>query len=341
MAEYHLTTLSLHQNKRKELLSLIEHSFSYPPEHHFEIDFYPLMKKENAHNNWILLDEENNLVGHIGVLPRFLTHKNLSFKVSLLGGIAVLESHRGEGLLRKMMTEVLSNYQSDSALFILWSDKHDLYKKFGFELFGGQEIYSLRGKGTLTPTTLSVLLPEERKRIFDLYKNEVEKKYLCIGRDQDYFDDLAAITTSKLYLEKKDDLITSYAFAEKGHDLKEVVHELVVTQTEYQEFLAKLPHKTLWQPEYPKLTKLKKESLSFMGTAKIANQSLFQDMIHDLTANKIQIDTLLPDQILFAFNGENYSLTYADFLTGLFGPNPIKEFEGLIPPIFISGLDSI
>ena len=70
-------------------LKLIERSFGYKDPHSFEIDFAPLIDKSNFENCFILLDESEKVIAHIGAKDRTITLGNEKFIFTMLGGIAV------------------------------------------------------------------------------------------------------------------------------------------------------------------------------------------------------------------------------------------------------------
>jgi predicted N-acetyltransferase YhbS len=88
-------------------IKLIEKSFHYKKPNSFEIDFAPLIDKSNHHNCFILLDENENVVAHIGAKDRTFTLGNEKFTLTMLGGIAVDEELRGKGHFQTLMQEVL------------------------------------------------------------------------------------------------------------------------------------------------------------------------------------------------------------------------------------------
>jgi predicted acetyltransferase len=134
-------------------LKLIERSFQYKKPNSFETDFYPLINKENHQNCFIMVDENENVLAHIGVKKKFLTLKGEKFPIAMLGGIAVDEKFRGEGHFQTLMNDVLAEKRSDVTFFLLWSDMEKLYNKFGFHLCGKQVEYSQKtGPQTFTKT---------------------------------------------------------------------------------------------------------------------------------------------------------------------------------------------
>jgi len=61
------STLAKSPELYKEVIKLIEYSFNYPENHNFDNDFYTLMNPSNHDHCHILINEEKQVVAHIGV----------------------------------------------------------------------------------------------------------------------------------------------------------------------------------------------------------------------------------------------------------------------------------
>ncbi len=89
MDNYILTNLFADSKYYKDTIRLIETGFNYPDDHHFDIDFYPLISKDNLVNCHILIDN-NKVIAHIGTLPKLLNDQ----QVILMGGIVVYSNYQ-------------------------------------------------------------------------------------------------------------------------------------------------------------------------------------------------------------------------------------------------------
>lgn len=115
---------------------LIESSFGYSSNHSFAVDFYPLFNPSNFKHCHILIDN-NQVIAHIGIKQRILK----GHKLTMYGGIAISEKYRGKGIFKDFFNSIVTMY-SNCALHLLWSDKLDLYKKFGFHPAGELHQYT-------------------------------------------------------------------------------------------------------------------------------------------------------------------------------------------------------
>ena len=100
-------------------IELIERSFQYQGPNSFEIDFAPLIDKSNHENCFIMIDDKENVLAHIGAKDRTITVENEKFTITMLGGIAVDEKHRGAGHFQTLLQDVLAEKRSDTTLFLL------------------------------------------------------------------------------------------------------------------------------------------------------------------------------------------------------------------------------
>jgi predicted N-acetyltransferase YhbS len=319
-------------------IRLIEKSFQYKKPNSFEIDFAPLIDKSNHQNCFILIDENENVLAHIGVKERFLTLGNKKYSITLLGGIAVDEARRGEGIFQTLFQDVLAEKRSDTTLFLLWSDLEKLYNKFGFHLCGTQfEISKTKVKSSFTKTTFSSLSNDEKKEIKTLFTNSFAKTYLTPERTQADWDLIQKVTSADLFIRKNGNAISDYYFMNKGQDLPEVIYEYG-SQGELTTLLEEISaYGKVWIGK----DLLASENLQYQCFMSPGDTRLFTQFIFELTNQQFAIRNinLMKQEVFFDFNEETLSLELPDFLRGVFGPGAFEEIE--VPSLYISGLDSI
>lgn len=319
-------------------LKLIEKSFQYKRPNSFEIDFAPLIDKSNHKNCFIMLDENENVVAHIGVKDRFFILNNKKFPVTLLGGIAVDEARRGEGIFQELFQDVLAEKRSDTAIFLLWSDLEKLYNKFGFHLCGTQfELSSESEQSPFIKTTYSALNDDEKKQIKDLYQSSFAQTYLTLERDNREWEMISKITSADLYVQKHNGRIENYYFQNKGQDLPGVIYEYG-TKKDLTEYLKEISqYGKVWAGS-DIVSSEQIQYQFFMGTGDLR---LFTDFIAELTNKQFMIRNinLMKQEVYFDFNEETLVLEIPEFLRGVFGPGIFEELD--VKPVFLSGLDSI
>ncbi len=202
--------------------SLIEEAFSYQKPHQFSVDFAPLAGVRNLHNRHILIDPQTErIVAHVGTRLKSFVWMGETIPVAMIGGIAVDKDLRGQGLFQFLFEHVLTKLHSQCALFLLWSDKHELYQKWHFHLAGKQWCYRQMGA---EKTHNSILLKDanakDKERIAYLYRTQVNQNYFSPLRDDADWEDFAQITSAELILMNE-----GYAFRGKGMDLQGVIHD--------------------------------------------------------------------------------------------------------------------
>lgn len=329
-----ITTLKEKPHCLEKTIKLIESSFHYKKPFSFSVDFAPLMDASNHSHNFILLDETEEVLAHVGARIRKLRLGEKEFDFCLLGGIAVDERFRGQGHFQTLFQDVLAEFRSDVVAFVLWSDQEKLYSKYGFHLAGGQYELSQRGSPAgWKKTTYSALSTEEKGRVRELYKTSFQKTYLTCERDEKDWDLIAAITSSELYLSDE-----GYAFLGKGQDLEGIVHEYgcagdLTAHLQSARALGKLwmgaPLVDADQAQY--------QFLCCPGDTKRLTEFV---SVYTRDQLRIRDVNVMKQETFFDFNGETLVLPTGEFLQGVLGPGPFEEL-GELRPFFIGGLDSI
>ncbi|HXH73370.1 MAG TPA: GNAT family N-acetyltransferase [Bacteriovoracaceae bacterium] len=335
-----ITTLRENPSCVEETIHLIEKSFHYPPAQSFKIDFAPLIEKENHHNCFILVDENEKVLAHIGVKERNLQINNQLFNICMLGGIAVDENHRGQGHFQLLLQDVLAEKRSDTCFFILWSDQEKLYSKYGFTLCGGQ--FELIKQGTqnknLIQTSYGKLSNSQQGQIKELYQNSFAKTYQTLDRTETDWNLLGKITSADLLIEEKEGRIVNYFFMNKGQDLEGIIYEYGSSGDLKLLLEAARAYGKVWLGA--PLIETEHDHYQFlMATGDLKH---FTEFIHAYTQGLMEIRNIniMKQEVFFDFNQETLMLSTEEFLRGVMGPGPFEEL-GEIKPFFLSGLDSI
>lgn len=327
------TNLKAHSEHRTQALQLIEKSFNYTPPNRFEVDFYPLMAPTNHQHCHILL-EDDRVLAHMAVKLKTFTIDTTTYRSGFLGGICVSPERRGQGLLKKLFQEVFQHYQDKGVCFwFLWSDQSSLYERFDFYelgeiVMGGQELNHslLKNHHRLCWRDLSAVQFERVKQLYQ----QTWSDYLIPERTNEDWEEMAKIESVDLYFNH-----SSYFCLNKGQDLQGIIHEWGAEKPEL--VIQQFANAPLWHmpKEVSQLPHL------FVGLMRIGDHELFRDFISKWSQSRLQIDQSHQKSILFSFDGVQHQLSIKDFLTGLWGPQTIKEFDGLGPKFFISGLESV
>lgn len=326
-----ITTLKESPQFFEKTLNLIEKSFDYDESNSFEIDFFPLINESN-HQHCHLLIENKTVVAHIGALERVFMIESKKYPFTMFGGIAVNEDFRGLGKFKELFDHVLSLYR-ENCFYLLWSEKMDLYQKFGFHPCIELNQYPLINNNESYPQLYDIhqsylidLSAEDLAKVKSLYANHKE---LRVFRNENTWNELKEITSSEVYLIYSNDKLINYFIKNKGRDLTDIIHEYGFINKEQLELMQNFGH--VWSPQVlPDNTSL------FASLMKVGNPKLFMNFIENYTP--LKIIHIGPD-VEIEFKGEVFKQTLEEFLQGVFGPGRFEEISA--PPIFISGLDSI
>ncbi len=322
-------------------IALIEKSFKYEAPFTFKEDFAPLIDVSNHHNCFILIDEDKNVLAHIGAREKSIKIEQQEFMICILGGIAVDENHRGEGHFSTLMQDVLAEKRSDTTFFLLWSDQEQLYGKFGFYLCGDQYELPLdeNKKNEFLSSKYKDLSTEEKKQVQTLYNTSFAKEYLTLERNENDWKLIEKIVSANIFLKKNSNTITDYFFKDKGADLTGIIYEYASSSNLKTCAEAATAYGRVWMGK-PIIETENHQYQFFMAPGDL---SLFSILIKDLTQSKIILQNIniMKQEAYFDFNGETLGLPVDEFLRGIFGPGSFEELDDVLKPLFLSGLDSV
>jgi predicted N-acetyltransferase YhbS len=330
-----ITTLKAAPHLLNSTIALIERAFEYKKPNSFAVDFAPLVSESNFHNCFIMIDESENVIAHIGVCERNI----LGIPVAMLGGIAVDESRRGEGHFKELIQDVMAEKRNDVAFFILWSDQEELYKKYGFHLCGMQiEVTKSGSSKAFEKTKLSALSVNQLNQLQNLYTNSFATLYSTIERSPSAWQDLMNIQSTDLYIKESAGNISDYFFMNKGQDLSNIIFEYGTTGDIKELIKSISPYGNVWLGS----NLINDGEAQYQFFLAPGDTKLFAQFIKLITNEKIIIRDINPmkQEVYFYFNEELLALDTEEFLRGVLGPAPFEEL-GEMKPIFISGLDSI
>jgi N-acetylglutamate synthase-like GNAT family acetyltransferase len=334
-----ITTLKNTPSCFASAVKLIERSFQYPASQSFLIDFAPLMDESNHHNCFVLIDENEKVLAHIGVKERVLRLGDKTFTLAMLGGIAVDEKHRGQGHFQTLIQNVMAEKLGECALFLLWSDQEKLYKKHGFHLCGSQfELPKKNGNCSYTQTKFAALSSIQKAAIKNLYERSFAKTYITLDRTEKNWDLIEKVTSADLFLKEKEGEITDYFFINKGQDLTNIIYEYGSLNDLSKTLQDARSQGNVWMGAA--LIPTATEQFQFLLA--LGDSKQFTELVSALTNGKFVLRGIntIKQEVFFDFEGETLMLSIEEFSRGVFGPSPFEEL-GDIQPLFISGLDSI
>jgi predicted N-acetyltransferase YhbS len=322
-----------------QVVKIIEKEFGYKAENSVEVDFYPLLKEDNFYNNFVLINDVNEVLGHVGTKPCVYSIGENQYPILHMGGIAVPAEHQGKGYFRKLFSEVVYQLEKRHAFLFLWSDKQDLYEKFGFFPVGGQiqPKESYKDIEGYQKTTYKELNENEKQNIQDIYK---ANSLFFFKPDRDW-DDFANTTSANLYIKKDSQEIIGYYLEGKGQDLNNVIHEFGIHIDHFEEEFVSFQDNACFMPFQFFPIEQDFFQLQYTALCKFGNPYFLQNFIKDFSRGEIQNIQKKDDQLTFIFDNNDYQLTSREMLEALWGPQVVQEFFGRYQGLYIPGIESI
>lgn len=312
-------------------IELIERSFGYDKKYSYKDDFCILYQKENLKNCFLLV-ESDKVLATACLIPRKLSDGLFETPVCFIGGLCSHEDIRGQGVFKNFFQSVLDNHTKEYSLIMLWSELSDFYRKFDFFEAGSLYEYtkdSIDHKESDHYTLAKHLTNQDITQLKRLYKKTYQNCFTPLRSDHDW-DVLIHHQSIDLYIEKDDSKIVNYFFANKGMDLKNIIHE----STEL--VLPKNIDFKLWSPN-PSVKAIKK----YLAFIKLNDNSAAKDLISVLSNNEMELIAQKDNHISFLFKNEEFTLSLSEFITGIFGPDNFKEFSDFNTSIWIPGYESV
>jgi hypothetical protein len=295
------------------------------------------------HEHCHLLFDDKKVIGHIAVKERCLSYKGIKTKVALIGAIALDQKYQQQGNFTPFFQDIISKYEKENSLLLLWSDLKPLYNRFNFFEAGG---VIQTGKRALLNenlpkgwdrTTFNKVTKNEFNEIKELYKNQ---NILTIDRNNSDWDQIKEVTSSSLYTKKENDKIISYFVKDKGNDLPGIIHEFVCKDNSLETAFEELTDFQLWIPEsYNSI--FNKKDIYYAAFFRIGNLQNFSSFLNEITNHQLSLISNNESVIKVKYKDAQLDFKVEEFLTGIFGPNPIQEFSEVMPSLYIAGLDSI
>lgn len=313
----------------EQSIDLIERSFQYEQKYSYKDDFSILYSKKNRKNCFLLIEHEQ-VIATACSLPRILSNQIFETPVCFIGGLSSHESIRGKGIFKKFFQNIIKILENDFSLFMLWSQLSEFYEKFNFYEAGCLYEYSSLKENQLKKLVKADFLSiEDKEHIKKLFLKSYSDCFVP-KRDVEDWKILFSHKSIDIYLEKINGEVINYCLANKGMDLKRIIHESSkILSNKDSEF-------KVWSPHYS--ASAIKKYLSFI---KINNNHFLKDFIAEISNNQMEIINIEDDNVFFRFNNNSFHIAISDFITGIFGPSQFKEFSDFNSKIWIPGFESV
>lgn len=179
----------------------------------------------NVHNMRIITGENETILAHAVLKPIIIRTPHIIYKAGAIGSVVTSPEHRNKGYSTKIINEctrLALEQQCDIA--ILWTDKFDFYRKFGYELAGTE--YSFLIEENFTVPNMPLKFKNDNKvsaeSIFRLYQNHSVNTIRTVEEIKKYMH----IPKSNVYTAwDLNGQLVAYAVEGKGADLNGYIHE--------------------------------------------------------------------------------------------------------------------
>lgn len=201
----------------------LDQNFGYQAPHSYAVDFAPLFGREALERSRLLF-KEGRIVASAALHPVEVVTPSRRLRLGVVGAVATDEKERGNGFSRNILAE-LESLAREAGLegLILWSDQAGFYEKSGYSAVGRQLIYSLADlPAPKLPIHGAPVYGWDWKQVRSLY----EAHRLRIARTEEYWRAIESVkSVTRVQWVDPDGSVRAYLGFDRGHDLKDIVHE--------------------------------------------------------------------------------------------------------------------
>jgi GNAT superfamily N-acetyltransferase len=186
---------------------------------------YPTAFNSGNLQNIRIICDQDKILSHAVWRPLFVKSHLGLFKVAVIGSVVTESTHREQGLSSKILEDCMKQAKDNGCEFaILWTDKYDFYKKFGFTLAGTEVTAIIDKKLTVTSQNLKIIEGNRvaAEAIHKLYQQHTVHSV----RGIEEIKALLNIPNSRIYTAwDANQQLVAYAIEGKGADFDSYIHE--------------------------------------------------------------------------------------------------------------------
>ena len=329
---------------------------------------YPTALAPNNIHNMSIITEDEKVVSHAVLKTLIIKTPICILKVGAIGSVVTAPDYRQQGLSSKNIENCLElAKKQDCDIVILWTDKFDFYRKFGFELAGIEQTFILEKKTEIVNKKLKFISDNkvDPEAILKLHSHHTVHSV----RNVEDVRQFLKIPNSRIYTAWNEyNQLVAYAVEGKGLDLANYVHEWAGGVDSLMDLFSFMQQQnnqplTIMVPAHS--VNLKKHlqqacTLShqgFLGMIKILNhESIFNKIKKAFRAEGFEqiVFEEQNNEVVFGFGTDLYTIKNPSDLTQLlFGPMQAKDLDFMKPetqeklalvlplPLWVWGWDSI
>jgi predicted N-acetyltransferase YhbS len=332
---------------------------------------YPTaLTPSNIHNMSIITDDEDEqkIISHALLKPIITKTPLAIYKIGAIGSVVTDPQHRNQGLSTLNMQNCLAKATAQNCdLVVLWTDQHDFYRKFGFELAGFENTYVF-DQELPAQTIHTKFIKGTQVDPLAILKIYSQHSVGSVRTIDDMYQFMKIPNTQVFTAWSNTNQLLAYAIEGKGVDLQSFIHEWggqVSALIDLVSYMVKTENKNyhLMVPEHS--TNLR-NSLDQMNVF-CHKGVLGMIRIHDFDSIAVKVKKAFRaegleqivlekqnNQIIFGYGTDLYTLDQeSDLIRILFGPTHIQDLTFIQPatrdilskalpmPLWVWGWDSI
>lgn len=357
-----------HHEEFKSVLNFLNSKLRENANWSIATEYPTALTPNNIHNMRIITDENEAVLAHAVLKPLIIKSPHVVFKVGAIGSVVTSPEHRNKGYSTKIINEcnrLATEQQCD--ITILWTDKFDFYRKFGYELAGTEYSFVIEENFSMPNSNLKFKkdIKVSAEAIFRIYQTHTVNSV----RSVEEINKFIQIPQTNLYTAWDiNGQLMAYAAEGKGADLSGYIHEWGGSVQNLMSLFSYIRKEkntpiTVITPKHAEnlITHLREisaiENQGFLGMIKVVNFEQLSAKIKRAFRAEGIADILLEKQnnnYVFGIGKDYCTLENdSDFARLLFGPidytalevfdvETVKKLQKILPlKLWIWGWDSI
>ncbi len=215
-----------------KLLRFLDDAFGFETERNGFLKQLPKLYRSAYHpgEHNLAFAENGSILASVGIYPVTLQTPGGQLRCAGIGNMAVAKSHRGQGLMRTLMTELVSELRNGPYDFAMLGGQRQRYEAFGFYPGGEEREFTVTdanikhcfGSGD-NPLTIRKTGPEDTREI-ELIRQLHDRQPYHAVRPAEGFYDILCSWNYEPFTVWQGDSFRGY-FLRKGDEIRELVPE--------------------------------------------------------------------------------------------------------------------
>ncbi len=331
---------------------------------------YPLvLGKGNLHNMRVVV-KGREVLSHAALYFSKLRSRDIVFDVGGVGSVATHPEYRGRGLASAVIRDCVSIMkESHCHLSVLWTQRHDFYRKLGYEAAGSEYLFRARASDFAHVSRDCKVVPYSRRRLSAIIEIH-ERETLRTERTRKQYETYLGIPKTKTLLAMRGNAVTAYAVMGKGEDFGNCIHEwggnagdLLSLVREFTSSSSSGEIMILAPAQENEFTRLLRrmrltEMFEYLAMMRIIDLESLSSLLHNCLSPRLGGEFRVwrsASGLMMKAGAEEAKVEQeqklvrvlfgpepASSLLGGFSPQTLRALDGALPiPLFIWGLDSV